>query len=116
MNLLIVPPYYSTLQFTVSEVEVLFITVSLSLLSFSMWSLYLLFYRSCLVSPQFFFRRNCSINRCQFGVSVEEVKSSYIAILDQNQAVVYTLTSLAYPLTNGQEDSSQKEDVFSFGA
>ena len=49
-------------------------------------------------------------------MSVEEVKSSYIAILDQNQAVVYTLTSLAYPLTNGQEDSSQKEDVFSFGA
>lgn len=64
--------YSSPLQFTVSD----FISMSLSLLSFSIWYLYLLLYRSCLVSPQFFFERNCSINRYRFGVSVEEVRSS----------------------------------------
>ena len=43
----------------------------LSLLPFSIWSLYDLLCRSCLISLQFFFRRNCSTFRCGLGVSVE---------------------------------------------
>lgn len=34
---------------------------------------YILLYRSCSASPLFFFRRNCSINRCHLACSVEEV-------------------------------------------
>lgn len=44
------------------------IIISPSLLAFSMWSLCHLLYRSCSISPWFFFRRNCSICRCRFLV------------------------------------------------
>lgn len=54
-------------------VEVPFVTMSLLFFFFSTWSLCLLLYRSCSVSFQFFFRRNCCIKRCIFGVSIEEV-------------------------------------------
>lgn len=54
--------------------EVPVITVSSSLLPFFMWPLNHLLCRSCSVSHQFFFRRNCYIWRCRFGVSVGEDK------------------------------------------
>lgn len=43
------------------------VTVSPSLLPFSLWSLFPLLCRSCLLSPQFF-RRNCFVCRCTFCV------------------------------------------------
>lgn len=47
---------------------------------------YLWLFNSCWVSPQFFFRRNHSIDRCSLGCSAEEVssESSYIATLKWN--------------------------------
>ena len=41
-------------------------TVSLSL-PISMWNLYCLLCRSCLITPQFFCRRNCSLHSCKFS-------------------------------------------------
>lgn len=60
------------------------VTKSLSV-SLAVLVIYLLLLRSCSVSLQFF-RRNCSINRWRFNVSMEEVSSgfSYITALDWN--------------------------------
>lgn len=58
----------SWLHYVASTVEVLFLTVSLSLLSGSSpLPLNLLLCRRCSVSPQLFFRKNCSINRYRCG-------------------------------------------------
>lgn len=45
---------------------------------------YLLLCISCLISPQFLFRSNCSINRCNLVCSMKKVssRSSYITILN----------------------------------
>lgn len=60
-----------------------FITMSLSLLLFSVRSLYPLLCKSSSVSLWFFFRRNCSICRYGPGASMEEVSSeSSYTILD----------------------------------
>lgn len=80
MNPLMVPRYYSSpLRFATLGVGFPFITMSPSLLMFSMWSLH------CFAEAvPFFFRRNCSVNRSIFGMFMEEVNSgsSYITILD----------------------------------
>lgn len=69
-NLFIVPQcYLSPLQLTAWESQVPFITMSPSFLLFSMWSLYLLLCRSYSISPQFFLRRNCFINKCRLSMS-----------------------------------------------
>ena len=44
--------------------------ISLSLLPISMCFLYLALCKSCSISPQLFFRSNCSLHRCRFGVSL----------------------------------------------
>lgn len=46
-------------------------TMSPSLLPISMWFLCCLLWRSCSIRPQFFFRKNCSMCRWRFNVSVE---------------------------------------------
>ena len=47
--------------------------------------------RSCSVSHQFFFRRNCSLDRYRCGMSMEEVSSepSYVSILGQNHLQLF---------------------------
>ena len=45
-------------------------SMPLSILPISMWHFYCQWCRSYSVSPQFSFRRDCSICRCRFGVSV----------------------------------------------
>ena len=61
-----------------------FLTMSLFFLLF-----YLYLRRSYSGSPRFF-GRNCFINGCRFGVSVEEVSSvsSHVAILDWNSLLI----------------------------
>lgn len=72
INLLTVLQHYPfPLQFDSGSA---FITRSLPFLPFSARSLSLLLCRSCSISPQFFFRRKCCIDRGRFGVSVEKVK------------------------------------------
>lgn len=44
--------------------------ISLSLLPISMCFLYLFLCKSCSISPQLFFRNNCSLHRCRFGISL----------------------------------------------
>lgn len=63
-----------------------FVTMSPCLSLFSCHSLCLWLFDSCSVSPQFFFRRNCSINQCNLVCCREEVssESSYVVILNPN--------------------------------
>lgn len=77
-------PSVLSLPMTVHNIRdgVSFITMSPSLLPF-------LLCRSCSIRPQFF-RRNCSINRYRFGVSVEKVSSGSSCV-----AILYLLTSYA---------------------
>lgn len=65
-------------------VGVIFATGSLSLLLISLWALDPLVCRICSLRPQFIFRRNCSINRDRFGISMEEVSARFFlnVILD----------------------------------
>lgn len=82
-DLLMVIQYYpSPPWFSVRGLAVPFLTVSLTFL----YVVYLLLCRRCSVSPVLFFRRKCFINRCRFGMSMEEVSSgsSCMATLDWN--------------------------------
>lgn len=77
-NLLLVPQYLPPwLKFNIVAGGVSVITKSMYLPRFSMWSVYLLLWRICLVSPQFFFRSNWSICRCKISMSVEELNSVF---------------------------------------
>lgn len=72
-NFLTILQYYlSPLQLTVLGIGVPFVTVSLFHLLFS--TCYLLL-SCCSVRAEYFFQRNCFINRCIFVMSVKEVSS-----------------------------------------
>ena len=65
-------------------------TLSLSLPPISMWSLYCLLHRSWLISPQLFFRWNCSVFRYRLMWPCEEVssESSSDALLDLSPIII----------------------------
>lgn len=83
MNLLMVPQYEPSPQhLAASGMGIPFFTVSPTLLLLSMWYLCFPLCRSSSLSPELLVKKNCSISRYRFGVSVEEVNSgsSYIPI------------------------------------
>lgn len=63
-----IPPYCGLPH----QARIPMVTMSLSLLPFSVWSLFHLLCRSCLGNPQLFFKRKCFLCKCIFGVLVWE--------------------------------------------
>lgn len=82
--------FLSTVVPSVEGRGYLYYCVSASLAVLSVGS-HLVVCRTCSLRPQFFFRRNCSINRGRFGISMEEVSSRFFlnVILDQNSGPAF---------------------------